>query len=298
MGMKKWPNKTLTDAHRVLANWKGILTTGVRIDAQGVSFGTDGAPEGRAGGGRGPKCWRCFKVGHLRANCPNPKVAPAGQGGQADGQPTSAAATAGSGDVNTQVSELTGAEQDTKELTAKQLLTNAASSGEYDAKVHFSFLECGNNRGVELNNIGNSNIPRDWILLDNQSTVDVLSNEKLLENIRKATSSMRIRTQAGKIMTDMVGDLHNYGPVWYCKGGIANILLLNNVKRRYKVTFDSENGNEFVVHKTCRGTRTFRQSTRGLYYMSTNDGSGTTLVSTVEENKSKYSASDYSRALC
>jgi hypothetical protein len=77
----------------------------------------------------------------------------------------------------------------------------------------------------------------------------------------------------------------------------VNILLLNNVKRRYKVTFDSENGNVFVVHKPCGGTSTFRQSTHGLYYMSTSDGSGTTLVSTVEENKSKYPASDYSRAL-
>jgi hypothetical protein len=290
MGVDKWP-KTLTDAHRVLANWKGIATAGVRIDSQGVSFNTDGTTEDRGGGGgRGPKCWRCFEVGHLKRDCPNPKVAPGTQGGQ----PAGAAPAAGGGDANTQVSELTSTE-DSKELTANQLLTNAASSGEYDAEVHFSFLECG----VALNNIGpsNSNIPSDWILLDNQSTVDVFSNEKLLKNIRTVPSSMRIRTQAGEITTNTVGDLHNYGSVWYCEGGIANILSLNNVKRRYKVTFDSENGNEFVVHKPCGGTRTFRQSPRGLYYMSTSDGSGTTLVSTVDENKSKYSASDYSRAL-
>jgi hypothetical protein len=54
MGVNKWP-KMLTDAHRVLANWKGIKTTGVCIDTQGVSFNTDGAVEDR-GGGRGPKC--------------------------------------------------------------------------------------------------------------------------------------------------------------------------------------------------------------------------------------------------
>ena len=108
---------------------------------------------------------------------------------------------------------------------------------------------------------------------------------------------MRIRTQAGEITTNMIGDLHNYGPVWYCENGIANILSLNNVKSRYKVTFDRENGNKFLVHKPCGGTRTFRQSTRGLYYMNTSNGSGATLISTVDKNKSKYSASNYSHTL-
>jgi hypothetical protein len=282
MGVNKWP-KTLTDAHRVLANWKGITTTGVRIDTQGVSFNTDGAAEDR-GGGRGPRCWRCFEVGHLKRDCPNPRANPAGQGGQP--------AVAGSGDANTQVSELSSTEE-AKEQTANQLLTEAACSGEYDGEVHFSFLS----GGVALNNNSAGNIPSDWILLDNQSTVDVFSNKKLLNNIRKVPTSMRIRTQAGEITTNMIGDLDNYGPVWYCEGGIANILSLNNVKSRYKVTFDSENGNEFLVHKPNGGTRTFRQSTRGLYYMNTSDGTGATLISTVDANKSKYSASDYSRAL-
>jgi hypothetical protein len=282
MGVNKWP-KTLTDAHRVLANWKGTTTSGVRIDTQGVSFNTDGAAEDR-GGGRGPKCWRCFKVGHLKRDCPNPRVNPAGQ----NGPPAVAATTTGAGgDANTQVSELTGPEREAKEqaATANQLLTDAANSGEYDGEAHFSFLT--NNGGVALNSNNTSNIPSDWILLDNQSTVDVFSNRNLLENIRKAPNSMRIRTQAGDITTNMIGDLHNYGPVWYCENGIANILSLNNVKSRYKVAFDSENGNEFLVHKPCGGTRTFRQSRRGLYYMNTSGGSGATLISTVDENKSR-----------
>jgi hypothetical protein len=69
------------------------------------------------------------------------------------------------------------------------------------------------------------------------------------------------------------------------------------VKSRYKVTSDSEEGNVFVVHKPDGRTRTFQQSPMGLYYMRTHDGHGTTLISTVDENKSKYSAADYSRAV-
>jgi hypothetical protein len=86
---------------------------------------------------------------------------------------------------------LTGTEEAKEQTaTANQLLTEAACSGEYDCEVHFSFLECADNGGVALNSNSASNIPSDWILLDNQSTVDLFSNEKLLENIRKVPTSM------------------------------------------------------------------------------------------------------------
>jgi hypothetical protein len=37
--------------------------------------------------------------------------------------------------------------------------------------------------------------------------------------------------------------------VWYHPNGIANILSLARVKEKHRVTFDSADKNQFVVHK-------------------------------------------------
>jgi hypothetical protein len=90
----------------------------------------------------------------------------------------------------------------------------------------------------------------DWILLNNQSTVNVFHNEDLLDNIRRGDGSMDIHCNAGVTSTSLVGDLLGYGEVWFNPSGIANILsLLRANQRGFQVPFDSENGNEFHVHK-------------------------------------------------
>jgi hypothetical protein len=139
-------------------------------------------------------------------------------------------------------------------------------------------------------------IPKSWILLDNQSTVDMFHNEKLLQNIRTIDTYMDIHCNAGVTSTNMVGDLHGYGTVWYHPNGIANILSLKRVKEKYLVTYNSQEGNAFVVHKNDGTKRTFQQSERGLFYMDT-ARTGTLLVNTVAQNKAKYTTRDYSRAV-
>jgi len=92
--------------------------------------------------------------------------------------------------------------------------------------------------------------------------------------------------------------MDGYGPVWYCRGGIANILSLAKVRDMHRVTFDSNNGNEFLVHKSDGQVRRFKQSRRGLYYMDTAESlTGVALVDTVAENKAKYTNADYLRAV-
>jgi hypothetical protein len=53
----------------------------------------------------------------------------------------------------------------------------------------------------------------------------------------------------------------------------------------------------FIVHKNDGSERRFQQANSGLFYMDTEQTSGTVLVNTVEENKSKYTERDYQRAL-
>ena len=52
--------------------------------------------------------------------------------------------------------------------------------------------------------------------------------------------------------------------------------------------------NEFMVHKPDGSTKQFIQSERGLYYLDTSS-KGITLITTVDDNKSKYTITDYSQ---
>ena len=114
--------------------------------------------------------------------------------------------------------------------------------------------------------INGGRIPKDWVLLDSQSTTDAFSNPDLLKNIREVQGSLTIHTQAGKTVTKLKGTLPGYGDVWFCEKGIANILSLANVAKTRSVKYNSVNGNQFEVTKNDGSKTIFRQSEHGLYY--------------------------------
>jgi hypothetical protein len=67
-------------------------------------------------------------------------------------------------------------------------------------------------------------------------------------------------------MTNKQGYLPGYGQVWFDPNGIANILSLSNVKKRYKVQYNSENDDVFIVTMAHGATREFKCADMGLYY--------------------------------
>ena len=72
----------------------------------------------------------------------------------------------------------------------------------------------------------NNNNLKNYILLDNQSTVDIFCNKSLLHNIHNVKTDMTIETNGGTLTTNKKGYLKGHGSVWYHKDAITNILSL------------------------------------------------------------------------
>jgi hypothetical protein len=227
----------------------------------GVTLTTDGTVQKPAKDKSHVTCHRCREKGHFANEC--------------DGE---------------------RAERPARRQTAEQMLMAGVESGEFDDVVGFNFHQ-ESDVTAKLKQEGR--VPKSWILLDIQSTVDVFHNAALLVNIRPGTGYMDIHCNAGVTSTNMAGNLPGYGEVWYHPGGIANILSLKRIKNRgYRVTFDSSKANEFHVHKSDGTVRVFKESPCGLYYSDTDARKeGTLLINTVDGNESKYTNRDYSRAL-
>jgi hypothetical protein len=67
-------------------------------------------------------------------------------------------------------------------------------------------------------------IPNTWILLDSQSTVSVFNNPFLLSNIRTSQHPLRVATNGDMQISTQIGDITNYGTVWYNPKSLADIL--------------------------------------------------------------------------
>jgi len=166
--------------------------------------------------------------------------------------------------------------------------TTISDDNEYDG---FAFLQ----EDIVCSNHDKVAIPKSWILLDSQSTVNVFSNEKLISNIRELKHILTLHYNAGKVSVTQKGDLRGYGTVWYYPEGIANILSLSKVQKKHRITFDSADGARFSVHKEDGSTHVFKPSKKGLFFSDVK--SDVVLINTVDSIKNKYTVKEYSNAV-
>jgi hypothetical protein len=72
------------------------------------------------------------------------------------------------------------------------------------------------------------------------------------------------------------------------------------VEESYRITYDSAECKQFIVHKGDDVERRFKQADSGLFYLDAKEDSeeteGTVLVNTVAANKTKYTNAVYKQA--
>ena len=141
-------------------------------------------------------------------------------------------------------------------------------------------------------------IPSNWILLDNQATVDIFCNKDLLNDIHEVDQGIMVIGSTGARTTTKRAVLPGYGNVWYDKENTANILSMGNMKKRYQITHNSDCGDTFKVHDRNTGSvvMEFIPTKDGLYYFDALEWCASVLVTTVSMNKSRYMTQDITRA--
>ena len=126
-----------------------------------------------------------------------------------------------------------------------------------------------------------------WLLLDSQSTVGLIVNPRVLLNIRKVRSkdAICVHCNSGVKVVGRIGELPGYGTVWYEPTGIANILSMLRATKKFRLIFDSEDGNLLRMVLPDREVK-FQLSPNGMYYFYMADRETTVLLlNTVSENR-------------
>ncbi|GKY91458.1 hypothetical protein MPSEU_000118100 [Mayamaea pseudoterrestris] len=126
-----------------------------------------------------PRCWICQQVGHVQRDCPTRTEST-----------ESAPAAEASG--------------------AQHFTLGSEEDSDDDDEIGYMFAQPPKSK---------VNISKKAVLLDNQSTVDLFCNAKMLTNIRPVPTWMVIKCNAGTVRTNMMGDLEGYGPVWWYQRG-------------------------------------------------------------------------------
>ncbi len=83
-------------------------------------------------------------------------------------------------------------------------------------------------------------------------TVDIFCNKEFVSNIRLAPEPLILKSNGGDLIAHHIADVADCNePVWFSKKAITNIFMLKNMKKQYRVTYNSSD-ETFLVH--CKAT--------------------------------------------
>jgi hypothetical protein len=105
------------------------------------------------------------------------------------------------------------------------------------------------------------------ILLDNGSTLSLFGNPSMVKNIRESETTLELAMNAGTKTNKQVADVPGFGMVWYDETAIANTFGPSDLKKKHRITFDSDKEDAFIVHAD-KGSMKFKSATPKDYILS------------------------------
>ena len=81
-------------------------------------------------------------------------------------------------------------------------------------------------------------LPDNQAYLNGCSTVMASKMRKYLENLRQTNQGVTIKCNPGALRTNLIG---NFGTMksWYISDGIASIFLMNELEKKYRITYNN-----------------------------------------------------------
>jgi uncharacterized protein Yka (UPF0111/DUF47 family) len=135
------------------------------------------------------------------------------------------------------------------------------------------------------------------ILNDNEASVSVFHQAKLLRNIKESKNEMHVKGIGGTLVTNQIGEFWFSGKkinVYYHPDSVANILCFYDLTKVYEVSFNSHE-NYFMVKGQTNEVLEFKP--KGKMYIcdashlanQNNTDKNFALINTVEENEMRFS---------
>ena len=167
-----------------------------------------------------------------------------------------------------------------------------------DFVISFQYAQVGgqNDRGEQKRAV--SPYGRNAILIDTGSTFSVFNNKKMLINVRKATRKLRGYTNGGHQDSEWKGTVPGLVDVWYNPRSMLNILSWSDVRKKYRITADTDKGPYIVVHTPGKELR-FKEVDSGLYLLegnNNNEVSAYSFLTLVAANKNLFTKSELEAA--
>ena len=145
---------------------------------------------------------------------------------------------------------------------------------------------------------------KNTILIDTGSTFSCVNNPQLLINIRKSGKPISGVSNGGVMKSDMEGDIPGWFTAYYNPNSLMNILSIQDVRKKFRVTMDTVKANAIIIHLAEGKVMKFLETSNGLYVWKPCDGTNLnkkqvslySFFTLVEANKNNFTRREVVRA--